>query len=614
MIDEWGIQASYEDAYRQEKQVPPATIEALREAMGEPPQGDDGPLVVRPGDRADVGRGRIHLEDGGEMEVESRLPADVPLGYHTLVADSGERRLIVSPGRCHLPDERAWGWAVQLYATRSRYSWGMGDFADLDVLAGWSRRTGAGMMLVNPLEAVAPTEPRQPSPYFPTSRRFLDPIYLRVEDVPGSELLGDDLARAAAAGRALNDDPLVHRDQVWRLKQEMLERLWETTPRTAFEEWRRTQGDELDQFAVWSALATRHGPDWRSWPEEVRDPASSAVRAFGADHADVVDFHQWLQWLCRVQLGHVADHVTLVQDLPIGFDPSGADAWAWQEYLAFDVTVGAPPDEFNTLGQNWGLPPFVPHRLRAADYEPFVQTIRANLAGGGGLRIDHVMGLFRLFWIPPSASPADGAYVRYPSDDLLDIVALESHRAQGLVVGEDLGTVEPGVREGLADRRMLSYRLLWFEEAEPVRWPKSSMASVTTHDLATVAGLWNGADLEEQRRLELEPNVESTMRIRDRVASLPGVQETSSPTDVVLAVHRRLAESPSRLLCATLDDAAVVERRPNIPGADPNRANWRLALPIPLDDLMESDVALGIADILDRAVDPGKETDDAQEA
>lgn len=611
MTDEWGIDPSYEDAYGRERRVSPGTVEALREAMGGPPSGE-GPLVVRPGDRTEVGPAQVVLEDGTEMEVVSRLPEDIPFGYHRLVDDAGERRLIVGPGRCHLPDERAWGWAVQLYASRSRYSWGMGDLSDLDVLAGWSRRIGAGMMLVNPLLAVAPTEPREDSPYFPTSRRYLDPAYLRVEDVPGSELVGDRLVQAAVAGRALNEDPLVYRDEVWRLKREVLEMLWEITPRAAFEEWRQSCGDDLDTFAAWCVLADEHGPDWRTWPERFRDPSAPAVARFADEHADDLAFHQWLQWLCRQQLGHVSDQVTLVQDLPIGFDPGGADAWTWQDQLAFDVTTGAPPDEFNTLGQNWGLPPFVPHRLRSADYEPFIQTIRANLITEGGIRIDHVMGLFRLFWIPGGVSPADGAYVRYPSDDLLDIVALESHRAEGLVVGEDLGTVEPGVREELAERRMLSYRLLWFEEAEPETWPTSSMASVTTHDLSTIAGLWTGADLEEQRRLGLEPNVESTSRIRDRVASLCDVQASASVSEVVVAVHRRLAEAPSRLLCATLEDAALAERRPNIPGSDPRRPNWRLALPAPIEEVTEGDVTTAIADVLGRAVHGRGEAADAQ--
>ncbi|MGA7272450.1 MAG: 4-alpha-glucanotransferase, partial [Acidimicrobiia bacterium] len=539
--DPWGIEHTYEDALRQTRRVPHHTIDTLRRVIGEPRPG--GPVVVRSGTPAAVGRCNLVLEDGTQLEVDSRLPPDIPLGYHRLEGENETRMLIVSPGLCHLPTGRIWGWAVQLYSTRSQHSWGMGDLGDLSVLAGWSRRLGAEMMLVNPLMAVAPASPRQPSPYYPTSRLFLDPIYLRLEDIPGSELIGEDLAAAAAAGRALNQDPMVRRDEVWRLKSEMLERLWHIVPRGAFLEWRSSQGSELEVFATYCTLAERHGGDWRQWPTRLQHPHSPAVAEAHADHEDRVEYHEWLQWHCSRQLAEAGADLRLVQDLPIGFDPGGADAWVWQDVLAQGVSVGAPPDEFNTRGQIWGLPPFIPHRLREIDYRPFIQTIRSAMARHGGLRIDHVMGLSRLFWVPDGSPPSDGAYVRYPRSDLLDIIALESHRARSLVVGEDLGTVETGLREDLIARNILSYRLLWFEEDEPCSWPELSMASITTHDLPTVMGLWTGADLEEQHSLGLEPNVESTKRIRSSVAALDGVDEHSSPGVVVTAVHERLAQA-----------------------------------------------------------------------
>ena len=215
-------------------------------------------------------------------------------------------------------------------------------------------------------------------------------------------------------------------------------------------------------------------------------------------HTDRVRFHAWLQWLLEQQFREASGDLAVLQDLPIGVDGGGADAWAWQDTLVDGATVGAPPDIFNAQGQTWGSPPFAPWRLRAANYEPFVAAIRATMAGGGGIRIDHVMGLFRLWWIPKGGSPADGAYVRYPADDLLDIVALESHRARSVVVGEDLGTVEPGVREALAEHAVLSYRLLWFEQDDPTSWPALAMGAITTHDLPTITGLWTGIDLEDQ--------------------------------------------------------------------------------------------------------------------
>ncbi len=603
--DAWGIEHTYEDAWRQTKRVPAPTIDLLREVIGEPVSG--GPTVIRSGTRAPVGPCRLVLEDGTALPVDSRLPPDIPLGYHRLEFDDETRRLIVSPGRCHLPDGRMWGWAAQLYSTRSRHSWGMGDLGDLSVLAGWSTRLGAEMMMVNPLMAVAPVSPRQASPYYPTSRLFLDPIYLRVEDIPGTELVADELARTAAAGRALNQDPLVHRDEVWRLKSELLERLWEIGPRGAFREWRSAQGSALDTFAAYCVLAEEHGGDWRRWPTGLRHPESPDVARVVHERADRVEYHQWLQWHCSRQLDEATGDLTLVQDLPVGFDPGGADAWVWQDVLAQGVSVGAPPDEFNRLGQVWGLPPFIPHRFRADGYEPFIQTIRSAMTTRGGLRIDHVMGLSRLFWVPDESSPADGAYVRYPQSDLLDIIALESCRARSLVVGEDLGTVEPGLRDELAARNILSYRLLWFEEAEPSSWPELSMASITTHDLPTVMGLWTGADLEEQRSLGLEPNVESIKRIRSSVAALHGVDEGSSPQDLVLAVHRRLARAPSRLLTATLEDATATRRRPNIPGSDPGRPNWCLALPRSIEDIVEGAIAPAVAGVLKRAVHPPTE-------
>lgn len=599
MTDAWGIEETYEDAWGRRHIVSDATVAALRDAIGFPGS-EPGPLIVHAGQTPPVGPCELVLEDGSRHELSDRLPPDLPLGYHQLVDGDGERRLVVSPGRCHLlPAWRAWGWATQLYALRSDTSWGMGDFGDLEKLAKWSRSGGAAMLLVNPMPAVSPTCPQQPSPYYPSSRRFLNPIYLRVEEVPGATLLGPRLEEAATAGQALNHKPLIDRDAVWRLKVAILDEIWwNTPPDPGFETWRASVGPGLETFAVWCVLAETHGGDWRLWPARYRHPANTEVARIGED--DRVRFHQWLQWQCRRQLDRSANQMMLVQDLPIGFDPGGADAWAYQDLLALDVTVGAPPDEFNTGGQDWGLPPFVPHRLRAAGYDPFIQTIRASLAPGGGLRIDHVMGLFRLFWIPAGATPAEGGYVHYPSSDLLDVIALESTRAQAVVVGEDLGTVAAGTREVLAERRMLSYRLLWFEQEEPESWPALSMASITTHDLATVAGLWTGADLDEQESLAMAPNVESTRRIRRRVADLTGLEDDASTTEVVEEVHRHLAQAPSRLVCATLEDLTRQSRRPNIPGSV--RPNWRLPLPQTLEEIMADPLGDKLADIFNRAV------------
>jgi 4-alpha-glucanotransferase len=596
--DRWGIDARYVDAGGTERQIAPETIARLRELIGQPASDGGAALVVRAGEEASVGPGTLTLEDGSTLEVEKTLPRDLPLGYHSLQGEGGTHAVIVSPGRCRLPARRGWGWAAQLYAARSRESWGIGDLGDLRRLARWSRRElNADFVLVNPLHAVAPTTPQQASPYSPATRRFANPIYLRVEDVPGAADVGASVEALAEAGRRLNSDRRIDRDQVWRLKRGALQDIWAARREDPeFLAW-YANADDVRQFAVWSALADRCGPDWRRWPAAYARPDSPDVAAFATDQADSVRFFAWLQWLIRRQIADVTGHISLIQDLPIGVDPGGADAWMWQDLLAAGVGVGAPPDEFNTRGQDWGLPPFIPWRLAEAGYKPFVDAIRATLATGGGLRIDHVMGLFRLWWIPAGADPADGGYVRYPAADLLDIVALESHRAGAVVIGEDLGTVEPGVRETLAERNVMSYRLLWFEEEPPSVWPEKAMGAVTTHDLPTVAGLWDGSDLEHQRELGLEPNEESTGQIADRLAAMGGLEPDAPAHEAVHAAHRLLAQFPGLLLSATLDDAVAEPARPNVPGAD-RPENWCLALPVPLEDIEGGLLARQIATLL----------------
>ena len=270
------------------------------------------------------------------------------------------------------------------------------------------------------------------------------------------------------------------------------------------------------------------------------------------------------------------------------------------------MAVGAPPDEFNTRGQDWGLPPFDPWRLRAAGYGPFVETIRASLRHAGGLRVDHVMGLFRLFWIARGQPAATGAYVRYPASELLDIVALEAHRAGAYVVGEDLGTVEDQVRAEMAARDLLSYKLLWFEERPPPEYPVRALAAVTTHDLPTVAGLWTGSDLEHQHRLGMEPNVESTYSMCRRLGDMTGVAADAPPDEVVAHMYTALGTAPCLLLTAALDDAVTVLERPNMPGTVDEWPNWSIALPLPLEELMADPRPRAVARALDRRPDPGE--------
>ncbi|MDQ3477017.1 MAG: 4-alpha-glucanotransferase [Actinomycetota bacterium] len=544
--DGWGIDVRWVDAHEVEQTVGHETIETLRAAIGQPPDDleETAPLVVRPGDPLTglpgvAGPLDVVLEDGSARQLSAQVPTDFPLGYHRVrTSDGGPgRMLIVSPGRCWLPEGwRAWGWTVQLYAARSDSSWGFGDLGDLRSICDWAKESGAGFLLVNPLHAVAPTYPQEPSPYLPASRRFRNPLYLRIEDLPEAEAV--DLTAAQKAGRTLSELPLIDRDAVWRVKRQALQQIFDATGGDAdFAQWRAESGQALEEFATWCALADDFGLDFHDWPADLRRPDGAAAARFRADHEPRIAFHSWLQWTLEQQLRTATAGMTVLQDLPIGVDGGGADAWAWQDQLADGVRIGAPPDLFSTEGQNWGSPPLIPWRMRAASYDAFIAAIRATMATTGGLRIDHVMGLFRLWWLPADGSPTEGAYVRYPSADLLNIVALESHRAQAIVVGEDLGTVEPGVREAMAEHAILSYKLLWFEEHAPEQWPTMSMAAVTTHDLPTVAGLWSGADLAEQRRFSTSADdslVAGAAELRARLGPA-GLSEQASPPSAVVA-------------------------------------------------------------------------------
>jgi 4-alpha-glucanotransferase len=359
------------------------------------------------------------------------------------------------------------------------------------------------------------------------------------------------------------------------------------------------QGQPLAQFAAFCALSEHYRSGWRQWPREYQRPDSPAVARFAAEHSERVRFFQWVQWLLDEQLARAAEEISLVQDLPIGVDPNGADAWAWQDLLANGVTVGCPPDEYNTRGQDWGLPPLIPLKLRDAGYEPFIQTIRSTLRHARGLRIDHVMGLFRLFWIPRGVDPSAGAYVEYAAEELLGILALESERAKAFVVGEDLGTVDEQARRQLGKRGVLSYRVLWFESAPPAGYPERALAAVTTHDLPTIAGLWSGSDLRMQKELDLEPNEDGIKQIRERLAVMANIAESAGIEEVIERTHRLLGQAPSLIVSATVDDALGVQERPNMPGTTTERwPNWSLALPEPQEKLEQSLLVRSIAQAL----------------
>jgi len=585
------------DAFGKEQVISDASRQAVAAAMGDdaPPPGvhPDPVRLVHPGDPVDAG-GEVTLEDGTALGAIDRLPDDLPPGYHHLATDLGEQLLILAPPRCHLPDGlRAWGWSAQLATSRSRASWGIGDLDDLRRLAAWSDAVGASVLQVSPLGAPTPRSRPEPSPYFPASRRFRSVLHLAVPQVPGAQAIAGQLAPLVAAGEALNTDRLVDRERVLATKLHALELVWGSgagktaTAQAGIEVLRHDLGDALHQWAAYAAIGERHEGDWRRWPEPLRNPAGTEVAVLAAELADRVAFHEWVQWLLDEQLRVAGEQgPALVHDLPIGFDPGGFDAWTWQQELANGAWLGAPPDLLSREGQEWGLPPFSPRRLRAAGYRPFIETLRAVLRHAGGLRIDHAAGLFRAWWVPAGSASSLGAYVRYPSEELLSVLALESVRAGAWIVGEDLGTIEAGVRETLTARDILSMRVVYFEEAPPATYPYRALAVVGTHDLPTVAGIWTGADLADQERAGVPPDHAGDRLLHDALGRITGLPAEADPHDVILAAYGGLAGAPSAVVTATLEDALALPDRVNLPGTiERQRPNWSIALPRPIDDL-----------------------------
>lgn len=588
---------------------------------------------------------------GGRLigEATFELPADLPLGYHVLHLQVGEFHtstpVVVSPAVLDLPtrlgERRAWGLAVQLYSVRSQRSWGTGDLTDLTDLAVWSAAAhGAGFLLVNPLHAAAPTAPMEPSPYLPTSRRFVNPLYLRVEAIPEyAEMRHRGRLRTLrdALNKRADRKKLIDRNAAWQAKRAALEQVYKVDRSAgrelAYAAYRGRQGRSLDDFAIWCALAEQYGSNWHDWPDELRHPCSPDVAAFAAAHPAAVDFHRWLQWLLDDQL--TAAQATAEQagmalgimaDLAVGVDPTGADAWALQDVLALGVTAGAPPDEFNQLGQDWSQPPWRPDRLVAAAYEPFRALVNAAVRHAGGVRIDHIIGMFRLWWIPDGAPPTEGTYVRYDHDALIGILALEAHRAGAVVVGEDLGTVEPWVRDYLRERGLFGTSILWFESdgsGAPLRaehWREYCLSSVTTHDLPPTAGYLAGEHVRLRGELGLLTQPVDQELAEDRAAQAAWLDElrrvgllnaeTEPGTDeIVLALHRYLGRTPSKLLLLSLADAVSDLRTQNQPGTVDEYPNWRVPLSGPdggrlaLEDVFDDPHAAALARVMERATE-----------
>ena len=522
------------------------------------------------------------------------------------------------------PARRSWGFATQLYSVRSRASWGHGDLHDLSDLAVWSGRDlGADFVLVNPLHAAEPEPPVSPSPYLPMSRRQISPLYLRIEDIPEYQGLSTgDRARvealAAPLRAASSTAALIDRDAVWAAKLAAAG-LIRTVPLTA------TRRAELDAFlardrraigdwAAWCAIAEVHGPEWRSWPAALADPGSAKVAELRRELAGRIAFHEWLQWLTAEQLARAQQaakragmSIGVITDLAVGAHPGGADAWARQDVIVPGMSVGAPPDEFNQRGQNWTLPPWHPGWLAAQAGRPLAELIAACTRNSGGLRVDHVMGLARLWWIPAGMAPDGGTYVRYDHELMGGVLAAEAARAGTVAIGEDLGTVEPWLREFLAGRGVLGTSMLWFEREEdgtprrPDGWRRGCLAMVGTHDMPPAAAFLTGeqvtlrADLGLLTQPEAEERAAAQAEMTGWLAALAreGLLRTAapSPADFTAALYGFLTRTPAMLIGVSLADAAGERRPQNMPGTVDEYPNWRIPLtgadgqPVLLDDL-----------------------------
>ena len=578
-----------------------------------------GTVVLRQGQSREVGAsGVLSDEHGAETAITGALPADLAPGWYSLTSAGRHTTVLVAPPTLPEPP-RTWGWMLQLYALRSAQSWGIGDLGDLREFIAWTATAhGGGAVLVNPLHAVTPTHPVQQSPYSPSSRRFVNPLYLRITDIdayrradPALRAEVDALwVRSAGAESSSNSgDERIDYDAVWQAKRAALELLWQAEGKPY-----PVMSDGLCDFTTFCALAERHGPRWSRWPSELRHPATAS-----ADPQRVA-FHAWVQQQCTEQLAATRNAargmaIGVVHDLAVGVDPEGADAWALQDVLANGVTVGAPPDIFNQQGQDWGLPPWRPDRLAATGYAAYRDMLRAVLAHADGLRIDHVAGLWRVWWVPPGASPAQGTYVHYDATAMLAALALEAHRAGAVVVGEDLGTVEPEVTKALAAQRMLGCTVLWFARDEdapgqpllaPRQWPQRAAASISTHDLPTAVGFLRGEHVRARAALGLlNDEAAEWAQARTERAELLGLLRVEgllgdgeTEDDIVVAMHALLARTPCQLLLASPYDVVGEVRQPNLPGTIDEYPNWRLPLPVTLEELQRDSRVRRTAEVL----------------
>jgi 4-alpha-glucanotransferase len=590
-----------------------------------------------------------HLIDGQEFKRYTLELPILPMGYHRIAVSaenqSDKGHLIVAPQTCLSPREvtpnKMWGIAVQLYSLHSDSSWGIGDFSTLKSFVAEAAKKGVNAIGLNPLHPLFPSNPAHRSPYSPTSRSFLNSMYIDVQSVPNFSACDEAQAILNDGEFQLNLGKVKHSEfidygTVGYLKYKVLKALFnyflhndiaqDSVAAERFSAFRQSQGKDLENIATYDALyqyfreSNVNSYGWTSWPMAYQDPNSYVVKNFQQENADRVTYFAWLQWLCHEQLSAVQDSakehgmkIGLYLDLAVGCDGNGAEVWADQSSYLAGAAVGAPPDAMNILGQDWGLTPINPVALRNSGFAPLVKALRSSMQYGGALRIDHILGFMRQYWVAPGKGAAEGIYISFPLADILRVIALESRRNHCIVIGEDLGTVPDGFGEIMAAHGLLSYKVLFFERWEnglfmrPDTYPEQSMATGSTHDLHTSAGWWTGNDLVWRRSLNLYPNQamadnDANSRISDReylraamidmhlmdADDCPAEEHSTMPHNIGKAAQQYLAMSSSALHLIPAEDLLELEEQVNIPGTTEEHPNWKRKLPCDVDTFFKT--------------------------
>ena len=620
----------------------------------------------------------IKFIDGARrVRVELPAPKGLPLGYYDLIiraeglvgGSTGTLRLIVAPQQCYVPasleeGRRYWGLALQLYSLSSGRNWGCGDITDLNQVIEWAgKRLGAGLIGLNPLHAIRNTAPHHTSPYAPYNRLAINELYIDLERLPEFFASEDAQNRYRSPEfqsrlQALRDNRRVDYDAIAEAKRTMLDLAYRQflkdayggtepnlEPKTAraklLERFIQAEGDALELYAIFQTLEEERRmiqsktATWQEWPKQFLTPGSAA-REYGRRHRKRIRFFQYIQWIASEQLQEARRTaeaagmpIGIYNDLALGAERTGAEIWMYQSVMALDADCGAPPDAFAPQGQNWGLPPVNPVALRPSRYELLIQLLRKNMRFGGAIRLDHVMALCRLFWIPKGKSASEGTYVHYPFEDLLAIIALESHRSKTVVIGEDLGTVPDWVREQLTKARVLSYRVFYFERRgdgswkSPGEYPQQALAVAGTHDLPTLTGFWSGEDLQLRAGLGAFPDdasrrqaTEERQRDKGRMLAalkqeglLPSGMSDDAATVPAMtpalcrAIHAYLARTPAWLVLANLEDGLEEISQTNLPGTVENHPNWRRKYASRVDNLIDDERLLELGATL-RSIRP----------